>query len=80
MSANATYERIRRQRILEEGQEQRLFDAIGKLDKKASHVEDMATIYLYAGLRRMEVYKLHKDWIHLDEGECGKVRLSFREH
>jgi len=50
---------------------ERLFEAIGNLDKRASHVEDMATIYHYSGLRRMEVYKLHKDWVHLIEGEMG---------
>lgn len=67
------YATVKRQRILEEGEEERLFEAIGKLDSRASHVEDMATIYLYAGMRRMEVYKLHRDWIHLNDGDNGII-------
>ncbi len=56
-----------RETILSEEEEDRLFEAIDKIDCRGDHLKDVVLIGLHTGMRRGEILGIHKSWVNFKE-------------
>ena len=62
------FQEVEKERILTDEEEERLFEAIEKIDKRGDHLKDFVVLALHTGMRLREILYMQESWINLKEG------------